>query len=419
MSNIFSKKSIGIDIADHTVEAVELRKSGGKTRIVSLGRIELEPGIVERGRIKDEAKLSQAMIKVFNNALPNPIVDKNIIFGLPESQIFIHVFTIKDQFVKADNQECSIEELVLKEARTSIPLKEDETLFSYKILHQTKNETKILLIATRKKVALEWQRFFKKLKKNIEIFDIETLASRRSLLVKNAKEPICLVDIGAATANIAIFNKTGLRYAYAINNAGDTITKEIVKALKVKTDKAEAIKIKIGLSDTESLIFPAIVKVLEQILKEIQTALSYFKKNTGQSVKKIIFIGGSSKLKGLMDYFQTNFDLPVRFGQSELLAKKIPLEYIGAIGIALKGIDKKWLQKDPAFLASDIKEEKKPSKKSAKEEAELDIDNSEDSLLLQSDTKMKQNKKLRFRKITLGVILIVGLILIILAFWFR
>lgn len=416
--NIFHKKSIGLDISDHTIEAVELIKSGGKIKIVNMGRIELDPGVVEQGRIKNEEKLNKAIKKVFNNAKPGHIVDKNIIFGLPESQVFTHIFTINSKSLSAGalNKEL-IEELTLKEARESIPMEIGEALFSYKILHRIKNEAEILLIAARKKTVLEWQKFFKKAKKDVEIFDIEILSSYRGLF-KNTKDPICLIDIGAATTNIAIFNKTGLCYAYAINSAGDVITQEIAKILKIKTDEAEILKIKTGVADTKSLIFPVVIKFLEQILKEIQTALRYFENNSGQSVKEIVFIGGSSKLRGLIDYFQANFDLPVRIGQSELITEKIPLEYIGAIGMALKGLDKKWLQKDPFFSVSDIKEKKKLIKKDTNEELKLTIDNSEDSSLLQFDAET-QNNKLRSKKIVLGVVLIVGLIFITLAFLFR
>lgn len=417
MINILSKKFIGLDISDHTIEVAELSKSGGKIKIAGLGRVELEPGIVEKGGIKNENKLIQAMAKVFNNALPNRIGDKNIIFGLPESQVFTHVFTINSQSELIGEQENSMEDLVAREARANIPLEEDEALFSYKILYQTKDETKILLAAAGKKAVLEWQKFFEKIKKDIKIFDIEILASRRSLFIKDIKEPVCIVDIGAATANIAIFNEAGLHYAYAINEAGDAMTQEIAKVLKIKTDKAEEIKIKTGIDYTESLIFTAIIKVLEQIIKEIQTALNYFKKNTGQSVKEIIFIGESSKLRNLADYFQTNLDMPVSIGRPELPGVKA--EYIGAIGMALKGIDKEWMRKDPAFLASGIKNENEMFKNAQKEESELNIDIGKNSLLPQSDREIKKARKLRSRKIALAIILVVGLISIIFAFWFR
>ena len=56
-----TKRSIGIDIADRTIEVVELEKSGLRVKIKNLSRVSLSPGIVEKGQIKDEKLLSEAI----------------------------------------------------------------------------------------------------------------------------------------------------------------------------------------------------------------------------------------------------------------------------------------------------------------------------------------------------------------------
>jgi Tfp pilus assembly PilM family ATPase len=77
--NLLKIKSIGLDIADHTIEIVEVKKWLGTFSVTKLNQINLEPGIVSRGRIIDQKKLEFALKKLFASARPNAFVGiKNI-----------------------------------------------------------------------------------------------------------------------------------------------------------------------------------------------------------------------------------------------------------------------------------------------------------------------------------------------------
>jgi len=411
-----AKKSVGLDIADHTIEAVEIQK-GRKLRLLKMSRIKLEPGIVERGRIKDKKKLAEAIKKLFKEAKEQPIITKKVIFGLPESQVYIQVLELPKG---ADIKE---------EAKKNIPLKEEDLLFSYK---------NPLLIAASKEVVLEWQGFFKGLGIEVELFDIESLATFRGLLVphpseargagsKLAKGPTCLVDIGTVTTNIAVFGEKGLRYSHSINVAGDAFTNEIAEALKIKPEEAEAQKIKLGLSDKDSQIFSALVKPLEKISKEVKVALKYFEEVANQKVEEIVLVGGSSKLQGIVDYFKSNLEthpirdsgdqkkteeekisngVKVRLGESVLRRIGLPTEYTEAIGLALRGVDKQY-EKDPVFAPIKIKASVgKPVAKPIKKAK-------------QAKEAVPANQKLRKQKTLLVIVLIIGLVIVGLAYWYR
>ena len=61
MSLIY-KTTFGLDVSDASIEALELKKSFGKIKILSYGRVKLNPGIVENGEIlkKDEVQFGEA-----------------------------------------------------------------------------------------------------------------------------------------------------------------------------------------------------------------------------------------------------------------------------------------------------------------------------------------------------------------------
>ena len=340
---LFSKKAVGLDIADNTIEIAEVKGSGVGVKVLNLSRISLEPGIVERGRIKDEGKLVEAINKVFKEAKPKTITDRKVIFGLPESQVFLHNFILEPHSKKERRN------LIENEIKTSIPIEESDLVYEFRVLRDDKKGVEVLVAGASKEVVREWLLFFKKAKIEVEVLDIEILASWRDLFQTLPKEPVCIVDIGASTSYLAIFDKDGLHHEQIISKAGNNFTANVATAAKLDEKKAETEKIKNGLKSKNKKVVEVLQKELDSIVKEVQISLDYFKKKTGSEVQKIVLIGGSSQMKGLDKYFEENLKLPVQIGSSKSANEKVPLEYIESIGLAMRGINNKWNDKDPAI----------------------------------------------------------------------
>lgn len=370
MISMFKKSSVGLDIADRTIEIIELT---GDKKIAGLARVRLKPGIVERGRIKDEKQLAKAVKEAFAKAKINT---KEVVFGLPESQVYTLLLN-------------SVEDLY-----RNIPLEKEDTVYSFKPV----GEKQILLIASSKKVVREWQKFFATL--NIEaVFDAESLATFRGLFTEPPEHPVCLVDMGAATTAISIFDKGELRYSYSMKTAGDVFTKEIARILNIPEKEAEDIKKDIGLSDQNHRIFAILTKLLQPIAQEIKVSLEHFKEKNGVETKEVILVGGSSQLKKVADYFKTNLEIPTRLGKSSLTSRRL---YISAIGLAVRELDEKW-KDDPRIHIA----EEEAQKREVKPKPQTKIITPEG------------NKKLQKQKITLGILVAIGIVLVAGAFWYR
>src|SRR3989338_4619143 len=99
MKFLFSR-AVGVDIADRSVEVVELTQRGGGARITALGRVALPAGVMERGVIKDRPALAAALREALRGAetdgrrkkKSSGINPRQIVFGLPDSQVYIHSF---------------------------------------------------------------------------------------------------------------------------------------------------------------------------------------------------------------------------------------------------------------------------------------------------------------------------------------
>ena len=314
----FTKKqrSAGLDIADHTIEVVEVEKRGNDIEVVSSGRIKLSPGVVERGMIKNKEKLAWTLREVLKNAKPRPIEPENIIFGLPESLLYTHVIEIAklsyDRLVKSKDK---LNERIEKEILKSVPLASESLAYCYRVLEETVlkkggKSVEILTLSADKNEISSWRGFFSEMNWRIEEFDADILAVRRSLVHNSMSRStnFMVVDIGEVRTAISIFDdNVRLRYSHSFPVAGDAMRDEVAAALNVPKKKAENLKVEIGLSDPEGKVFSALVKVLEKISREIESSLQYYRKKTGKDVREAVFVGGSSRLIGLTQYFGANF----------------------------------------------------------------------------------------------------------------
>jgi len=109
---------------------------------------------------------------------------------------------------------------------------------------------------------------------------------------------------------------------------------------------AEKVKREEGMKNEKARVL--FEKLLEPILLEIRTALAYYKNSQNAEIKELILVGGSSQLPGLKEYFADTLKVSVSHGSPFLLPAPSDvndlsrLQYIEALGLALRGLDKKW-----------------------------------------------------------------------------
>ncbi len=425
------QSAIGLDIADHTIEVVELSKTVKKAKILSMARAVLEPGIVERGAIKDQDKLKIILKKIFAEAKPNPIVGKRVIFGLSESQVYTHAFQLQELSKK------KIQEALPRMISRVIPLPEDDIIFSYKVLkdHKTKNKnsksaddkkkTDVVVVVASKRVVGEWQTFLKSMGFQIEAFDIESLALFRGVFSKKIKSPVAIIDIGSRTTNISFFDSLGLRYSQISHVAGEALTTLIMENDKIDFLEAEEQKKQLNLADGKhhELVQP----VVDKLVVDIVGAVDFFEKKIGGEISELILVGGSSKIFGLAEYLNQSVGRSARIGSSTLLQGEVDIQYLEAIGLAWRGVEAGWDKSDPAIpLVKGLsKKTRKNSKKTSAvvQSAEnKDLSDGHGSQQPKSDSSQvfqSIEKGNKIQIILLFAILAVGIVAIIMALSYR
>src|SRR3989338_5876438 len=86
-----SPEIFGIDISDLSLKIIKLKKKRGSLALASFGEMEISPGIIEAGEIKDENALAETIKKALSAVKGKKISAKYLIASLPEEGAFLRV----------------------------------------------------------------------------------------------------------------------------------------------------------------------------------------------------------------------------------------------------------------------------------------------------------------------------------------
>lgn len=329
------KEFIGIDISDTTVEVVVLEKKGSKLKLAKLIKEPLLDDLINRGRIQRETKLKGFLKNLFKEQEID-FSNAEVVFGLPESQVYTYNVTIElDPKKKVDD---GVHELAVM----TVPIDEDDLIYNYKQISETGKEVELVLVAASRKVLQSWFNLFNQLDIVISSFDSEILAISRAVFDYEAlKKSLIVLDIGAVVSNLAVFDNQGVRYTHSINHAGEQLTQQLAAKKGLSILDAESLKKEEGITkNTQDILVPG----LEPIVVILKEAIEYYEGVYGKQVQKILLVGGTSLLKGLPEYLQEQTAKKVEralLDNSLLEEGTVPVEMFEAFGLALRPVIKK------------------------------------------------------------------------------
>jgi len=200
---------------------------------------------------------------------------------------------------------------------------------------------------------------------NIEQIVLNQIATSTSVLTHDEKElGVGLIDIGAGTTEVAIFERGSLWYTSIIPLGGDNFTNDIAVGLRTPIPDAEKIKKKFGCvsapvtDEQETLEVPSVGRgrkprvLSRQLLADIiQPRAEEIFRLVDNDIKRMgyekslnsgmVLTGGTALLEGLEEVAEDIFDLPVRRGDPTgvggLVDRVATPDYATAVGLLLYG----------------------------------------------------------------------------------
>ena len=307
------KPLFGLDIGHASLKAMQIRRTPGQQpAVLGYGNSQFAPEAIQNGEIVKPQIIAEAVHQLFEKGLVGSITSRRVACSLPTP----HTFSRPMKVPPMEHDE--IREAIQLEAEQYIPMPINSLYLDYEISHQDAQGIELLLVAAPRKIVDSYLNLLQSL--NLEPLVFEPSISSASRLINlvgdSGAEPSILIDIGAVTSDIAIYDKT-LLVASTVNAGGDNITNQIAREFHMSYAQAAELKNQYGISysDKQQRIVEAVKPQLDILVREVQKSIRYYSERATQSGKKIahaITVGGGAVMPGFNHYLSKELRLPTQ-----------------------------------------------------------------------------------------------------------
>lgn len=198
---------------------------------------------------------------------------------------------------------------------------------------------------------------------NIDGMLLQSAASAEAVLNDDEREHgVVMLDVGAATTDIAVYTDGGLLYAGIVPIGGGHITNDIAYVLKTPLGYSEDLKLRYGAATAEGIaddelcgndmgisrrkLCQIIEARVNQLFEKVREEL-YVAGVDEQLLGGAVITGGSARLKKIVESASRGLDMPARLGSASGIGGLQEIvsspEYSTAIGLAMHA----WRQSAP------------------------------------------------------------------------
>lgn len=347
-----------IDIGYRNIKVAEIEMKKNNDYFIKnygLGPTPLE--CIKNGHVIDIERMSGAIQKIL---VESDMRSKNANIVMSGSHIVSRVV------IANAIQEINIDRIVTDAIQKNMPsIHPDTYQIDFKILKAYNEPSgpklKIFITAVQKTIIDSYIALLDALDLNPMSVDVPANSSAKffknynydeTIKSSSSIETIAAIDFGAETTMIHIFRNQDMEFNKSILYGSSNIDRDISAAVRIKLSEAEIHKKKQGLYMPDDFkdsslksIQDSIKKSIDEIVQEIYLSFDFYEKRCyGKKIDKIFVYGGGSLLKGLKEYLQIQFRVPVfsttilnRKGillQKDIHSDKLDL-FINSIGIAL------------------------------------------------------------------------------------
>lgn len=341
------KSFLGVDIGTSAIKVVELQSWGKRKSLKNYGELQSSSLFDKPFRTFEKNTLllsSKDIARAMKGILVEcSIKTKRAVFSIPDFLSFFTHFSLPPMTKE------ELGEAVKFEARKHIPLPLSEVTIDWQIAQgrvDSKTPLQILLVAVPNEVINQYQEIASFAGLQLIALEAEVFGLVRSCLAPT-RSPVVLLDIGAQSTTVNIIVNNVLKISHSIDIAGNNFTERIAQSLSIDKKSAEEEKRKKGIASQD---FAAILSpFVDMIGGEIGKISQEFFQIEGKEIERAVLAGGSSLLKGLKEYFETNLKKPVEIADPfqrifylpilEPKIKELGVSYAVAIGMALRGLE--------------------------------------------------------------------------------
>lgn len=312
-----NKAVLGIDIGTHSLKVVSM-KGSRHSSVVAYAEVGVPDNSIRPQGIQEKEKIIISLKTAIENLLPKRVPVKFACTSLPESSVFTKVITLP----KMNKNE--LNSAIQGEISQILPKPAEEMEIDHQLLGGTNTQSDVLVIAADRILVTDMIEIVEKV--GLDIIRLETKpAALGRLIIGHDNHPTILIDIGANTSSISIYDWSQIRITATVPVGGDhwqtAITPHENNDLKTTKSIAEDF-----------------IPTLQTIIEETENAIHYYQNRSisARPINKILLAGGGSQLKGIEKVFQEKLGIETAIAAPSIkLLNKIDNRYFTACGAAL------------------------------------------------------------------------------------
>lgn len=312
------KESVGIDLGSHSVKVVHLKRLHEGFKLLNY---EIRPTVAHGveyipSDLRPE-RYGPVLVEIFKTLRINPKKVQHLVSSVGGDNTSIK--QIKTIFLPDEE----LESALFFEAKKHIPISGTDMVLDYQVLsvEEKTNNMNILLGATSKELINEHTNILQTAGLSPNLVDIDSLAVANSFALNAFVEDgvYVLLNLGAHRTNMVIWGPEAKFFSRDIPYGGYHFTRDIMRKRQMEWNEAEDYKMEWGLNDDPSRAEVRTLSMLDitekptedAIVEEIRRSLRFYVKEAGNSdFRKVYIMGGTSKLKGLLEYIQEKVSIP-------------------------------------------------------------------------------------------------------------
>lgn len=338
-------KLIGLDIGTTTMKIVELEHSGKEYKLSAVGVSATPPkGLLSEARL-DQMALADAIKKTCQEAR---ISTKFVNVALPESLIFTRVIDMPSLSDK------ELSSAIRWEAEQYIPIPLSEAVLDYQLMGRNTGQRgearmQVFLIAAPNSLIAKYRTVIEVAGLDLASIETETIALSRALLDPSPSAPVTMVmNMGTERTNVFVAKGENILVTYVIPTGGKALTRALASDLGVDQIQAEEYKKTYGLKREvlSGKVGMTVRPILDSLVLELKRTMSFYQaKNTEETIRRIVLVGGSAKLPEFVTYLTEALGIETQIGdpwQKVSDKRKLanlpfdPILFSEAVGLALK-----------------------------------------------------------------------------------
>lgn len=292
------QSAFAVQLNGNSIKGLQLIRRGGVVKAQGYCRAPLPKGLMTGDAISNSEQLAAFIEKTIEAPTFGKFSTRRVAITIPESKSFVRIIDIPHI------SESEVENTVLFEAESYVPMPMDQVYFDWKILSDNGKQMSILLVASPKETVDSYINVLESANLKVVSVEVESQSLCRALVPTGSKETMLIVDVDSFKTNLIMVELGHLQFSSSIPVAGMALTETIAKALGVTNSQAEAIKEKVGISNTPEYpnIRTALTPVLKNLSEEIKNIIKFHYDHSANPISKIVLSGATSFDKNFADF---------------------------------------------------------------------------------------------------------------------